>query len=286
MPLLRTRNPAPDAPLPTVEFDGVPRVLACLYQERLKSRLLAAPRWSAKQDVIPESKWQECSLAGFGVPILNQRSTNACVGHGTAGGFTTIWWASGFERIVFDPFFNYSQINGNRDAGAIVADAAHALESGGMLPRDDNPQKNMWWSRFPTSAKEKAKRFRAAEVLWTPTWQEKGSALQHGWVVVFGIMVGNNFGDLDGHGVAPLPGWGSGGHCLYNRGMKNVGGRWVLETPNSWGTSYGQNGVCYLTQRHYEDRDDAYAIRVLPPDPMADEGPGATEGDSGPMAHD
>jgi C1A family cysteine protease len=81
-------------------------------------------------------------------------------------------------------------------------------------------------------------------------------------------MVGGSFSDLDSNGIC---GWdrGPGNHCVYVAGMDQVASQWVLDMTNSWGTSFGEKGHGFITQKHIESVEaDSYAIRCEVGDPQ------------------
>ena len=97
------------------------------------------------------------------------------------------------------------------------------------------------------------------------------SGLQLGYIAVYGMQVGSNFGSFDASGVAGFA-RGGGNHCMHADGVKKLpDGRWVLDNVNSWGYSWGpwKNGRCYLSESHIKgaDNSDAYLIKGAVDDP-------------------
>lgn len=257
-------NPAGSGELPYVESDGVPRVLACLPPRPGSGGL---PKWSASQPTLPRSQWRAVSYARPDLPVLDQGPYGSCVGHGACSGFTLAWLLGGGTFHRLSSCFLYGLINGGRDAGAVVSDAMTTLEATGICLEDEVPEGMIYRSRFPVSAFDTARRFRLSMAYHCRTFDEIGSALQLGFIPVYGIQVGPDFGQLDEEGVAPVG--GRGGHCLFGRGMKlSRQGEWLIETQNSWGERFGLHGACYLREAHFGDDCDAFAIQATCEDPQ------------------
>jgi hypothetical protein len=72
-------------------------------------------------------------------------------------------------------------------------------------------------------------------------------------------------------GLAPLPDTIAGGHAMCHIGLKKLRNMWVIETQNSWGTTWGINGFCYLQKGHFNPNYgygfDVYAIGSAIDDP-------------------
>jgi len=66
--------------------------------------------------------------------------------------------------------------------------------------------------------------------------------------VFFGTYLTDTFvNNVTSNGIIPLPSSGIlGGHAMKCIGIKNINSRWHLILQNSWGTSWGQDGLCYI----------------------------------------
>lgn len=195
-------------------------------------------------------------------------SGNSCVGHGAVGGLSTVTNLTMRTKNRLSPVFVYAQINGGRDQGAIVADSLECLQKTGACLWSTLPGPNNIYKRdIPESAYPEAKRFRIDKAVRVDTFDELVSAVLNNWVVVFGIEIGNNF-DPDGDGFVPRRSGGGGGHCMYASGLKQRSGQWYARVPNSWGTRWGKDGVCFMPESYFSDGYmDAYAIQAAKDDP-------------------
>jgi hypothetical protein len=255
--------------LPAVWFDGEYRVLGCIPSPEEEASKF--PAWS---NVKSAAGLQEIDLSWYKPPILNQGSTSSCVAHASCSGMEMCWLQSGKPLVEFNPFFVYSWINGGRDAGASVSSALTALQTHGICPKDDVPAGAMFQGQMPAQAIQDAKRFVLQDAYRCTTFDDICQAINVGFVIPLGILVGQNFGQLDSNGVAPLPNGGGGGHCLLGVGLKQSSQYgWLIKIQNSWGSRFGMSGYAYIHQGHFQYMPiDAFAIQTVSDDPQGTPG--------------
>jgi hypothetical protein len=257
----------PDVNMWWVEQGGAYRFLGC---NAPRPDFGGLPKWSANQPVLPQSQWAEFDRRDPRVPVLNQGQHGSCVGHGGATAFSMAWLASGQTFRRFSPCYLYGNINGGRDAGAIVSDAMQSLQRTGIALEEQVPEGQVYrqssWSQFDATAQ----RFRIADAYHCETFDDLGSAAQLGFFICYGILVGNGFTSLDNEGVPGVG--GRGGHCMAGGDAMKRSSRWgwLIHNRNSWGQSYGDNGCCYLAKQHFEYGGylDSFAIRLVANDPQ------------------
>lgn len=232
---------------------------------RWKDAKLVLPRetWRpvSRRDVFPANQW-----------ILDQNGVGSCVGNGAAAAERKARFFMGMLDVKLSPGCLYAQINGGRDQGAVIGDSMTALLQTGTTSYATIGESPYFLHQLPAGWQSEAKRFRAAEVYVTPTFDEMASAIQLGYVVVYGMMVGNNFESFTNEGVAGISS-GQGNHCMHADGMtKLANGSWAFDNANSWGEPWGpwKNGRCYLVEGHFSHADtrDAYAIKSATLDPQ------------------
>lgn len=227
------------------------------------------PGYGDSLPMVPRSEWRDIDFSGYNAPILDQGQHGSCVGHGAVTAFWRTWLVQNFTPHEFSACFIYALGNGGRDQGMIISDALEILQKYGVCLLSEVPEGQIWRQNIPASAYETAKRFKVGKAYHCRTFDEIGSALQSGYQVVYGILVGGDFGDLDREGVAPAHP-GTGNHCMTGCGMvKLPSGRWAIKNQNSWGTRWGNNGMCYLVEDHFNHTDpDAFAIELDSRDPQ------------------
>ena len=262
---------------------GTPRILgAHLNVDRTYSGL---PKFAAVRAGMPRfdrQDWADAIDAANGIdyshfeaPVLDQGQHGSCVGHGGCTGFTRCWDMRGNGFQAFSPCYLYSLINGGRDGGAVVSDAMAALLTNGICLETTVPEGRIFRGQYDTArADAEAGRFQLAEAYHCETYDDLVAALVYGYTVVYGIMVGGSFGNLDAGGVAPVG--GTGGHCMTGYGLRWVAagrykGQLAVRNQNSWSTDWGLQGTCLLVEDHFQyaarwGMVDAFACTAPVPD--------------------
>lgn len=226
--------------------------------------LIPRSQWTPidRRDLFPASTW-----------IMNQGEIGSCVGNGSAGALRRARFLQngGDDDIALSPGCLYAQINGGVDQGAVISDALAALIQSGTCDYATVGESPYYMNQLPSGWQTIAQRFRIDAAYHCEDFDSIGSALQLGYIVVYGIMVGNNFQNFDQYGVAGHAG-GPGNHCMMADGMTQLpDGRWCVDDCNSWGSTWGpwNNGRCYLDEQHFQngDQPDAFAIQAAVADP-------------------
>jgi hypothetical protein len=247
---------------------GERRVLACLPPRPDFGNL---PKFRSQFVPLPRTEWLPLDRRARMPWILDQDSISSCVGNGAAGALRRARLLAGASDVALSPGFLYALINGGSDNGAVISDACDALTRVGTCTYTTVGERPFYTQQMPAAAHAEAARFRVARAYHAQTFDEIVSGLLLGFLPVFGIMVGNSFQRFDRHGVAGhTP--GPGNHCLHADGCARLDdGRWVLDTVNSWGDSWGpwKNGRCYLDEDHFAhgDQPDAFLIEAVVDDP-------------------
>lgn len=253
--------------LPMINGGGEWRVLGALPSPKLT----ALPSFAEDFKAIPRSEWVECSLKEWGCPVLNQGKYGSCVGQGTETAFRYIWKISGQTDRDFSPTFIYGHINNNRDNGAQVSDGPTTLRLNGTCLLSQVGMDKIFKSQFPQEAFTTAKRFKLLSAYRCTNYDELCSALMLGFPVISGIAVGSNFTSIPRTGIAPIPDRVVGGHCMCHIGLKQIGGKWMIETQNSWSENWGMGGFCYLQEAAWHPRYgfgfDCWALTAVQDDP-------------------
>lgn len=223
------------------------------------------PSFGANFPILPRSQWKETSLKSWNVPVEDQHQFGQCTGESAEAVMQYAWLISGQKRQSWAAGSVYARINGGRDQGAQVHDALMALQTSGICLEADAPDGQIFMSQIKPQAWVNAKRFRVKDAFKISSFDELGTALSRGFPCASGLAVGNNFDHLDSDGVVPLPDAIRGGHALCHCGLKvTKRGLWVAETKNSWGTSWGLGGYCFIQEGAFNARYgfgfDAYAV--------------------------
>jgi hypothetical protein len=225
--------------------------------------------------VLPRAQWRELdrrSIFGAADWILDQDGIGECVGCGSAGALRRARVLAGMQDRKLSPGCLYAQINGGQDEGAVIADACTALQKQGTCLYTTVGIQPIYTRQQPAGWEQEAVRFRVEECYHCDTFDEIVSALELGYLPVYGIMVGDSYENFDRYGVAGHAS-GPGNHCMCADGVKHLAdGRWVLDNVNSWGSAWGpdKNGRCYLDEQHFAggDQPDCYVIKTCTEDPQ------------------
>lgn len=252
---------------PALKFGGEWRVLNGCFKETEETKAQFPSFEETFRGVTPldPSQWQEIDLSR-GLPILNQGSTNACVGFSATSAMQLAWVQSGRSLIDFQPFFVYALINGGRDAGAYISNALKVLMQHGVCEKSVLPSNRVLYTNGLTKAAyDNAAKYKLIKAFRCDNFNQICSAITMGFPVVYGIDVGGNFDNLDSEGVAPLPNYVRGGHALCGVGLKKSSRYgWIVKTQNSWnGWGINNSGFCYLQKGALDRNPDAFALQVV-----------------------
>lgn len=218
--------------------------------------------------------------------ILDQGELGACTAHGTTAclnqaGITTdpsrmaIYYHARVDMGIAD---GKPQEYVKQDSGAAIANAASAATRyGGIIPESvwtysDKTRKLPFGSLPHFEQQPGPECYHAGtdlenQVQFSFTKVDASTngiieRLHAGTYVVFGMTLYNSFMTKVGaDGVVPVPAAGegeAGGHCMavggYFPNMKGDGVDY-FKVQNSWGTSWGQNGFCYMPVSMFNNAD-------------------------------
>lgn len=184
---------------------------------------------------------------GLGYKIKDQNGRGACMGHGTATAMEVAYRLAYGQWKWLSAWYCYATINGGRDGGATVGDAFRSVQENGICPEEMVPYAEFRLNRIGAEAKAAAKLHRAENIYRIETEADLFTADCLGDPVAFGTMIGGGFSRVDKEGVPGGGFIGGGGHamCIYG-GYKVVNGVRHYRVINSWGTSYGIEGCCFM----------------------------------------
>jgi len=251
---------------PSIYFDGYYRVLSHkLSPEDTNIPYFASANFAA----APELK--EIDMSWQSHRILNQKNTSSCVAHATTTGMEILYKQRQNVNEDFNPFFMYALINGGSDEGAYISDAMDAAMKFGICEKDAiQSDRVLYKNQLSKTSYENASRFKLEKAYRCTTFDQVCQALNLGFVVNIGILVGSNFARVDSDGIAPLPNGGGGGHSMLACGLKKHSKYgWLVKLQNSWGENFGQKGYCFVRKEHFEyySKLDCFAFQGVIDDP-------------------
>jgi hypothetical protein len=262
---------------PFIEVDGQKRYLTCLPPSQARFMAPRGGEFSAAHAAIPRAQWKEVDNRGkFPADkwVFDQDGIGSCVGNGATAALMKARALAGMSYLRLAPGCTYAQINGGQDRGAVISDSLVALQQTGTITSATlgSDEKPFYAKQMPAGWRGEAARFRIEEALKCNTFDDMATAIQLGYVVVYGMQVGQSFNSFTPEGVAGSSP-GPGNHCMHADGLHKLpSGQWALDNVNSWGADWGpwKNGRCYLVEKHFQqgDQPDAYAVKTAVEDPL------------------
>lgn len=223
-----------------------------------------------------------------GQAIYDQGQLGSCTANGTAACLRQAGLPYDPSRLAIYLFArsNLGQGEGNalkyikQDSGAAIANAAiGATHYGGIIPDslwpyNDSTKKGLFHTgTAPFMQQPPLEAYHAGDDLEAQaqlSFNKVGAStaaiierLQAGRYVVFGITLQESFMKVGSNGIVPLPGDTrhdpiAGGHCMAIGGyIPNMDGKGndYFKVQNSWSTSWGDRGFCYMPVKMFENSD-------------------------------
>lgn len=178
--------------------------------------------------------------------IKDQKSHGSCNGFAGTEALERARHKRGLPRVVLSGASLYSLINGGEDEGSALEDGMKALMNIGLLTEAEAGWNDIYKDargQSPTRA-----RFRALECYQVNSEAELATGLVNEFTAVVAVDVTNNFYRLSRNGVAGGSS-GPGNHSVCADDVLYDGalGGFKFDMPNSWNTTYGEQGRAYLT---------------------------------------
>lgn len=231
---------------------------------------------SVGEKLMDESQYVDVDLSSeFGAEFgVNQQSSNGCTGFASVGALMEARAQQGMPFQELSGAYLYSQINGGRDAGSVITDAATQLLNGGTCLRSQFDIPKVFANQASPECRTTAQRFRANVIVTVWTWAEICHAMQKRWKVIVPLCVGAPYERFSNEGVAGYTP-GGGNHAVRINGMKRLSDGWNLMSRQTWYPTWGpfKNGYYYVSRKAIEGAgypQDGYAIVDVVYDPQGD----------------
>jgi len=246
-----------------IEFKNRPIILGCRPRIHAPGEVL--PLWEERVGArtLPRSEWKPVSYRHLVPKILDQDGQGACTAFASVQTLQTLRAEVGLPFVELSAGNLYGRINGGMDAGSLLSDAIVALEKEGVCKASTVGQLDWHRRNWPANWQEEAAKFRVLEAWDCPSFDQLASALQFGFLVAFGVLVGANFVNVDSDGWVPDRRGGGGGHAMCGVGLAKRGSTWGIEVANSWGSDWGQAGFGVVPESYFRDTrwTDGWAVR-------------------------
>lgn len=251
--------------LPFIEHDGEPRLLAWLHEAEPEQLMMLPPFSASGYPTLAEKDLIEVDRFVFDSPIKDQLTFGSCTNQTLTTAWDMRWRLMGRDPRAWSSTWGYANINGGQDQGASLSGILKAGQDIGFCFEQQCPQNCVFLNRVPDiqACKKTSALYRIAPdgAFRCTTYLDLLSAVVLGFPVGFGIMIGNNFDNLNSEGMCPPPDQVLGGHALCGgRTKKSKKGYWMLGFQNSWRSSWGLGGYAYVGPMHFAQRIDAWAL--------------------------
>lgn len=213
--------------------------------------------------LIPRSEWREVDWSHFVDWVLDQGNTGACNAFAAVQCVHVLRRMAGLPPVRLSPGNLYGRINGGRDAGSTLVDSIRELEARGVCRAELVPELEWRPHRWPPEWQEDAKKFRVLEAWDCPSFNHMASAIQLGFPVNLGILIGNNFIPGSDGWIPPRSG-AAGGHAMCGIGLLRKGSSWGIKVVNSWGSRWGIRGFAVIPESYFSNTiwTDGWTIRL------------------------
>ena len=263
-----------DEGLPIIEHDGVERVLAWQHEEDEEGFKALPPYADSGYPILQASDLREVDHFIYSSPMKDQGRFGSCTNQTLTTAFDLRWRLMGREPVALSSTWNYANVNGGRDNGYSLSGIIKSGVELGFCLESQCPQNCIYTSQIRdiNACRQTARLYKVAAdgFFRCSTYLELLSAVILGHPTGFGILVGENFGNIDREGLCPLPDVVKGGHAMCGgRVKKSSRGFWMLGFQNSWTARFGQGGYGWLYEKHFDKRIDAWAL-VRPADTGVD----------------
>ncbi len=185
----------------------------------------------------------------------NQGELNSCVGWAVAYAAKTYqenilraWGLNSNDRI-FSPSFVYNQINGGQDEGSSILSAVDLIKNKGAASLATMPYTKNFRQQPNQDALDEAQNYQT-ESYQTVNAKDSNAVrmlIAGGNVVIFGMMVYENFLAYEGGVYRQTSGQNVGGHAMTAIGYDDAKNAYLVF--NSWSERWGEKGYAWV---HYE----------------------------------
>lgn len=223
----------------------------------------------------------EASLEPFVKRVLDQGSSESCVGHAIAQAADIRLGKLGFESPPVSPLAIYTlarelarakSSEPLEDAGSYARLAFKGARDFGLVSEDKWPldmehvNDDLPWDVLQAGSAFKVASWYRIASRGIGRVHDICNAIAQGWPVVFAVDVDQSFLDFVGKGRVPAydPKQGVGGHMLCLVGYATDGPEKVFRVVNSWGESWGDHGFFWADQAWIaaDTINDVYVTQV------------------------
>ncbi|SEP25402.1 C1 family peptidase [Propionispora vibrioides] len=195
-------------------------------------------------------------------PVVDQGELGSCTANAIASGLREYWELKSTQSLItlsrLFLYYKERELEGqvNEDSGAEIRDGMKVLSQIGVCPETDWPYDIATFKNAPTDKQTTdAAIYKVNEYHRIILFSQIKAALAEELPVVIGIKVYDSFesDEVAQTGLVPMPNPGKeqylGGHAVLIVGYDDSSKVFIVR--NSWGTSWGDKGYCYLPYQYY-----------------------------------
>ncbi|CAF3419814.1 unnamed protein product [Rotaria socialis] len=230
----------------------------------------------------PEQLPPKADLRNDMTDVEDQSRIGSCAGNALAGAYEYLTKKQHGQNIDVSRLFIYynARVKGSgssnvSDSGCSMTNGIEALEEFGTCLESIWPYDiSMVNARPSDQAYAGAQHHKITEALQIKIdLHEMKSCLAQGFPFAFGLRLFTSFDKAATTGVVPMPSYSDrsrqsdGSHALLAVGYSDQSQAFIVR--NSWGTSWGDHGYCYIPYDYLTDSNlcfDVWTIRKIPTD--------------------
>jgi C1A family cysteine protease len=199
-------------------------------------------------------------------PIVDQGALGSCTANAIVSGLREFLLVKNQENwTALSRLFLYwheRQMEGHieEDSGAFIRDGMKVLQKLGVCPEEDYPYNIPHFRDMPSeTAEHHAAQYKISEYHRIPDLYALKAALAERSPVVIGMTIYESFESSEAAqtGKIPVPKKSTervlGGHAMLAVGYVDRGKSGHVIVRNSWGTSWGDQGYCYIPYKMFQD---------------------------------
>lgn len=201
----------------------------------------------SREEIIKASESKQRARTVFTADwIKDQKNHGSCNGFAGAAALERARFKRGLPHVALSGASLYSLINDGQDEGSGLEEGMKAGELVGLLTEATCKWNDIYMDSRGSNPERK--RFRMVECYQVNTEAELATGLVNEFVGVVAVHVTNAFYRLSRNGVAGgSRGVGNHAVCVDDVVYDPAIGLLKFDMPNSWNTTYGEQGRAYLT---------------------------------------
>lgn len=187
----------------------------------------------------------------------NQGRRSSCAGYAGALALGLARFNAGLPYVSLSGEFLYALCNDGRDAGSQLLCGMQKMERVGICKQELVPHEEYRLNRISDKAKADAANQKGFECYRVDDESELASGLALGFVGVVAVEASSNWQRLDSNGVSGYS-QGRGNHAVACVDVRYRSNRFEFQIWNSWGSRFGQNGMCWNTWDNHLSTPNRY----------------------------